>query len=1136
MGKSTALELERAAVEKALVDTQDTLMWVDLREFQTDQRLAQKVFASRKMDEWRTGSHTLHLFFDSLDEALLRIENIAAVLSSELRELPAGRLRLRIACRAADWPGGLEATLRTIWAEGHVGVFLLVPLRRTDVVVAAKSTGIDDPDAFLRDVDILGAAPLANRPVTLRFLMNSFRRGGSLLTSRTELYREGCKCLCEPSESRRDAKAFGKLTPGQRVEVAGRLAAVTQFSNRFAIWTGPDEGDIPDQDVLLARLIGGKEGDGPTETGVDTDAVRETLDTGLFTSRGVNRLGWAHQTCAEFLAAHHLHQHKMPPAHTLRLLLHQDGSGKVVPQLRETAAWLASMNPLIFRALAKTDPATLLRGDVAGATCQDRAELVRQLLASFESGDLFDDHSLWQYYAPLTSPDLAGVLRPYLRDSSRAAGARLAAIGIARACKLTTLQFELVSIALDASASYRVRIRAAYAVGEVGDAPAKSALEPLLAATTGDDPEDELKGCALRACWPDQVTAEDLFAALTPPKDAHFFGAYHAFLSSDIGASLRAQDFTVALPWAMDHLVGSAHLDPFSGLASEILARALDHVDQPGISDLVAQALSAQSEFCRCPDKVAERLRNSADARRLVLRSMLPLLAARQHGAFTLVETCAITSRDVPWLLSELRILQAGGEQQVLSSAIAQILNPNDVDIVDEVLRARESNPFLDAAIRPLIDAVPLNTPQSEEMRAWYQRQQQYARTATTPKKSEQLPDAQSIEDILNKRGVEAFFDIWAADWQARERQTIAEPLVGWSGLDQSLRARILEAAHRYVTAHRPIDKKAWWREGQFPWYAMAAYGALSLLCVEGPALLAALGETVWAVWARIVVSYPFDNSEGREVQERIVRSAYQKAPDAVLQTLDEVIDGENERHGTIFVFQHLSGLWTERVAEVLRGKLSGGALKPGSFRVLLSKLLEKGDIAARATAEAVIAGQIPASGPKRDEAVATAQELVRHSADAAWPLVWPALRSDREFALAVLQGLYGNYPEGPGLAAKLNEDQIADLLIWLPFERTEGDRGGHGAVTPAWAFARWCESLPGHLADRGTPKACQAIQRVMAARPELDWLKWYLKNAQELTRRKTWVPIPPEELIRLGSSGSARWIRDGSDLTEGRS
>lgn len=1136
MGKSTALGLESVAIEKAVADTQDTLMWVDLRKFQTDQRLAQKVFDSRKMDEWRKGSHTLHLFFDSLDEALLRIENIAAVLSSELRELPTGRLRLRIACRAADWPGGLETTLRTIWTEGHVGVFLLVPLRRTDVVVAAKSTGIDDPDAFLHDVDILGVAPLANRPVTLRFLMNSFKRGGSLPTSRTELYREGCKCLCEPSESRRDAKAFGKLTPGQRVEVAGRLAAVTQFSNRFAIWAGPDEGDIPDEDVLLARLVGGKEGDGPTETRVDTDAVRETLDTGLFSSPGVNRLGWAHQTYAEFLAANYLHGHKMPPAHMLRLLLHQDASGKVVPQLRETAAWLASLDPSIFRSLARTDPSTLLRGDMAGVTCQDRAELVRQLLASFESGELVDDHSLWQYYPALISPDLAGALRSYLQDSSKPAGARSVAIGIARACKLTILQFELVSIALDAAVSHPVRVRAAHAVADVGDAAARSALKPLLAGVAGDDPNDELKGYALTACWPGQITAEDLFAAMTPPRDPHLFGAYRAFLRSDIAASLRPQDLTAGLQWAKHHLLGNADLDPFSELATEILARALDHVDQPGTSDLVAQALDAQDRHSfPCPERVTERLRNSASARRLVVRSMLPLVAVRQHGAFALLETCAITSEDVRWLLSELKLAQSDSEQRVLSSTIALVLNPTDVELLDEVLLTCSSNASLDDAMRPRIGPVPLNTPQSEEMKALYRRQQEYARRAMTPKRSEPPPDAQSIEAIVNKHGSEAFFETWAVDWQARQREpATTEPLVGWSGFDRVLRARILEAAQRYLTDYRSGDKEAWWREGRFPAYALAAYRALSLLCAEGPTSFAALSEDVWAVWSRIVVSYHLDDSEGREVQERLLKTACQKAPDVVLQTLDEIIDGENERHKSVFILQYLGGLWTDRVADLLRGKLRSGVLELASFRVLLRKLLEMGDVAGRAMAETIVAGQSPASGPKRDEAVVAAQELIRHSGDAAWPFVWPVLQADREFGVAVVQGLTcEDYPRGPDLTAKLQEDQVADLLIWLPLEKLAEDRGGYGAVTPEWAFARWLESVLGHLADRGTPKACQAIQRVMAARPELDWLKWYLKSAQELTRRNTWVPIPPEELIRLGSSASARWIRGGSDLTE---
>jgi hypothetical protein len=39
---------------------------------------------------------------------------------------------------------------------------------------------------------------------------------------------------------------------------------------------------------------------------VTDNDVREVLDTGLFSSRGGVRLGWAHQSYAEFLAALYL--------------------------------------------------------------------------------------------------------------------------------------------------------------------------------------------------------------------------------------------------------------------------------------------------------------------------------------------------------------------------------------------------------------------------------------------------------------------------------------------------------------------------------------------------------------------------------------------------------------------------------------------------------------------------------------------------------------------------------------------------------------------------------------------------------------------------------------------------------------
>ena len=56
----------------------------------------------------------------------------------------------------------------------------------------------------------------------------------------------------------------------------------------------------------------------PTAT---DDDVREVLDTGLFSSRGDQRMGWAHQGYGEFLAALYLFERGVPPGTMLKALL-----------------------------------------------------------------------------------------------------------------------------------------------------------------------------------------------------------------------------------------------------------------------------------------------------------------------------------------------------------------------------------------------------------------------------------------------------------------------------------------------------------------------------------------------------------------------------------------------------------------------------------------------------------------------------------------------------------------------------------------------------------------------------------------------------------------------------------------------
>jgi predicted NACHT family NTPase len=347
IGKSTALRGECDRAQEGAAKSGRETHWVDLQAYQTDSRLHQDVFESSALCSWRQGTHHLDLFLDSLDECRMRIDNVSAVLTSELERLPIERLSLRIACRTAEWPSGLESALRRLWGNDAVKAFELAPLRRVDVAEAARTTGVD-PNAFLSELGRREAVPLAIKPVTLEFLLNTYRRRQGFPASQAQLYAEGCRCLCEEtSESRRDARLLGDLTADQRLAIAARIAAITILCNHYAIWTGTDRGDVPSEDIRLEDLIGGAEGKNDAAVEVSRAAIRETLDTGLFSSRGLDRIGWAHQTYAEFLAARFLVEHGLPPNRIMTLIVHPDG--KIVPQLRETAAWLANMKPEVFR-------------------------------------------------------------------------------------------------------------------------------------------------------------------------------------------------------------------------------------------------------------------------------------------------------------------------------------------------------------------------------------------------------------------------------------------------------------------------------------------------------------------------------------------------------------------------------------------------------------------------------------------------------------------------------------------------------------------------------------------------------------------------------------------------------------------
>lgn len=494
IGKSKAIERAR----EIQVYNQEPL-FLDLHSYGSEDRLIKNLFESSQFIAWIEGNHSLYVFLDSLDECLLRIENVTKLLAEEFKQYQdkTDRLFLRIACRSAVWQSSFEEKLKQIWGKDKVKVYELAPLRWLDVRDAAEQEGIQEPDLFMQEIRDKKVVSLAIKPITLRFLRNVYIEHGQLSEQQTlsDLYLEGCRFLCDEeddSDPRRPGRK-GNLELDQRLIITARIAAVTVFANRNAIKRGRDQSKIREEDVLIQELAQAYERVNTRPLEVSEAAITEVLDTGLFSSRGSNRMGWAHQTYAEFLAAWYLTQHEISLDQIKTLLFSsKDPDHKLIPQLHETAAWLASMRTDVLEEIVKTDPDVLLRSDIP-TDANFRALLVSNLLTQHEKGTLFHQYkNNYRYYKKLKHPGLVDQIRPYICDSTKPIDARHLAIDIAEVCEISELQEELVDIALDSSQVIYLRANAARGIGSVGDAATRLKLKSLVFQSLPEDKEDRL--------------------------------------------------------------------------------------------------------------------------------------------------------------------------------------------------------------------------------------------------------------------------------------------------------------------------------------------------------------------------------------------------------------------------------------------------------------------------------------------------------------------------------------------------------------------------------------------------------------------------------------------------------------------
>jgi hypothetical protein len=720
---------------------------------------------------------------------------------------------------------------------------------------------------------------------------------------------------------------------------------------------------------------------------------------------------------------------------------------------------------------------------------------------------------------------------------------RRVTIDIAEACEVRELQRELLQIALNQEENIHVRSQAADALVKVGDAKTRKCLKSLAFGLAGDDPEDELKGAALRALWPEHLSAAELFEILTIPKRQNLFGSYRYFLQYDLIAGLRPIDLPIALTW-VESLLRGRELDYYlRQFVDAILRRACELLDEPGVIESFARVALAllkedhpifESEVFESEDRdsVANPLEDD-EIRRKVLSAILPLVENQAGDPWQLESL--VKNQDMPWLIRQFKHDDPTQLRQLWAELIVVAFRfvPDQINLV---LDACEDEPLLVEKFRWLREPILLNSEEAAEQLKRHQRdlahRQKRHREPLDPPPAHRIAMQLAASESGNASAwVGLCFDLTLKEDNKYHRWPTADlrRTPGWEQADATTRGCIIAAARRYLLEAQP-NPKALLSSGPFRTGDIAGYPALRLLLQEDPSFLQDADEEFWGKWTLLVLD-PHHSDEDKNAHEQLLRVAYQRAPQSILAGLGQLIDKESS--GPVYIVNEVKAIWDDDIAETILDRVKNPGLSAQGLEKLLGVLLEHGSPDAQLFAASLIATPITTSGEERERALIAGETLFRYARDHGWSAVWGAIQADPAFGRDLMLCISSS---SAGIQ-RLTDDQAADLFAWLTqqFPRTEDPEPPdevHGVI-PRLDLARFRDGIVRQLKERGTPAACRAIARLVAQFPDQPWLKWTLREAEALARQRTWPPPIPAEVLAIATDSNKRLVRSGDELLD---
>lgn len=1091
------------------------------------------------------------IYLDGLDEMLVSVTRASAVIKRWIELSLAEPLpKIRIACRSAVWPEAISKALHARYGTSKVVTARLRPLDLDrDVREIARASEID-PDRFVEALRASRAVPLAEQPLTLRLLMNQFKRNGALPSRRIVLFESACDDLAAERTEREDASTADDVDRAAILNAAELLACAMVLSgkDRAAV------GDADDEHTITRSAV---------ERLIPEQRVRDALRRrALMESSGPGVFQFAQRQIAEYLAGRRIAS--LQPMHARRLLAGPGGWRDGVPgPLRETAAFAAMHKPDLAGWIVGHDPEVIGLSDVADDAIRQAAALA--VIDECRRGER-NPPSRWSDSAWLRGVRFEGAaqaLAPVVRDPSEPEAARMCAIEFLEAWREAGAADALAEVALNDDTPLQLRRSAAYAMRHMDAPDARRRIKPLAFGVPGDE-QHELRGLALECLWPGGLTVHELLDAIGVAEPSGYVGSYWSFLHRLGESGFAADGHRVeGLRWILRGLRAGVRQEVHGRLFRNIIEAAFEEIGDAPTLDALAELLIEMSKHQysviiedlfsvrrRSEHPFARALRERPELRRTIFDAVVGRRPSVEDLRGVLWSVAgAVSSDDIEWLLDRACDADRAPEERQRWAAIGThpitTGSPMPHDVLQRLIPYL-AEPMIDEALRWLRPVALGSQEELRQRREFAQRQEHDGRLA-----SHRTPTAADV--ISNRLNQCERADPWWFEDLTTDLFLVGERKLAplslqltespqWQGADEATRARIVAAAKSLLGAERRP------RVDEMTSHCRGALCALWLLLTIDPVWCDALEPAWWQRWSPFLFPRLINCDEAEASTPHLLWTLDRLQTHALAEVREMIrawaLGGEGSPWAAGFDPLARLGSWQDpSLDDALFTLLSAPELRAESVGPIVEYLAPR---QRQRTIEALrpwFEAALPEEERELHVIDAGIAFLVALT-DQSWELVIGFARRNPTIGKRLLERLADAVPDRgrkldrPHPLRDQPSSRVAELLgLYLEHFPTRDDpdyTAGVRAMTPDDG-ARWFRSgLTNMIHGRNDLDAVRAIsslaERFREQEPWLDRIRIDIKRANRLS---AWSPVPPEHVARLLDDAATRVFRSEGEVLD---